>query len=350
MRIDGNDISIQKFDSDIFHISDIETVEISNSDLTDVWRNDYFPGDLFLVDENVWDLVKTPEEHTFKITAIEENKTMNSVFKLLDFLLEKNLTKKNKLIVIGGGITQDIGSFTCHILKRGVGWIFIPTTLLAMGDSSIGGKSGINYNNVKNCAAVFESPMKVITNVKFLETLTFRDVNSGLAEILKLAITGSKINEYRRFLKDKDYISLIKLGIEVKAAIVEVDRFEKNIRKVLNYGHTFGHAIEIACDYAIPHGLAVAIGCYLDNHIILPMINCDDPSIYDDDILYLISTERENISKIDFEKMFSAMASDKKNLGNKICFVSSYEGNSEFVYVEMNEEIKNRIISKIRNI
>jgi len=319
-----------------------EKIVFNTGELNDIWSSEYEDGDLFVVDKNVWDLVNTPLGKTFLLEATEDAKTIghpdSSVMNVLDFVQSFNFTKKNKIIAIGGGITQDICVYVCSLYKRGINWVFIPTTLLAMGDSSVGGKGGINYKNTKNLIALFGGPTKVITNVKFLETLTRRDLNSGIGEIFKLAVIGGEIDQYRSLFKNQDYSGLIKLGLEIKAAIVEYDRFEKGIRKVLNYGHTFGHALEIATNYKIPHGLAVAIGCYLINHLFL-----NDAS-YDQDILNL--TVGENLDDIDWVKFFSAVSSDKKNMGSSVCFIVCDNGTSEFIYHELTDELKVNVINQ----
>lgn len=319
-----------------------EVVIFNNDELDKIWLEDYTPGDLFLVDRNVWEYVKTPLEFTFLLDATEDFKTIkngpNRVMDVLDYMLNKGITKKNKLIVIGGGITQDVGAYVCSVYKRGLNWIFIPTTLLAMGDSSIGGKSGLNYGSSKNLIALFGGPNKVITNIKFLETLSARDIRSGISEIFKLVVIGGRISEYRKLYSENNYEGLIKLGLSIKSAIVEEDRFERNIRRVLNYGHTFGHALESSVDYAIPHGLAVAVGCYLINHLFL-----SDGGIYDEDILKLIATEKENLKLIDYHQMFKSVRADKKNSGNLVCFIVCHEGESDFIFRELTPELENQV-------
>lgn len=354
MRVDNKLLVIPEFSNPIIVKSSIKDEEIyfSDKELLDVWKDDYSGGDLFLVDKNVFPLVNTKLEDTLILEATEENKTLsnshNKVFEILDWLLSKQITKQNKLIVIGGGICQDISAYLTAVYKRGIDWIFIPTTVLAMGDSCMGGKCGINYRNengvIKNLVALFTGPSKVIINTKFIQTLSRRDVNSGIAEIFKLAVIGGQVEEYRRLFKENNLTELIKLGLLVKKSIVEEDRFEKNIRKVLNYGHTFGHALESALDYKLPHGLAVAVGCYLIDKFFL------SSEQHKEDILSLIGDELNLLKNLDYEKFFNALKADKKNLGNQICFIVCKEGEADFVYHPFDEHLEQKIIALIKNI
>jgi len=232
--------------------------------------------DILLIDENVYNLycknLKFPQNRIFKLSAIEENKTISEVVKLIEFLQNRDFTKGENLIVVGGGITQDIGGFVGACYKRGINWTFVPTTLLSMCDSCIGGKIGINHNNAKNQLALFSSPYEVIINPKFLNTLSEKEVKSGLGEILKLHImAGRKTVDFylgymsKNKLSGLDYKKLILSALSIKKSIIEVDEFESYYRKALNYGHTFGHAIEVLSEYAIPHGQAVIVGMIIAN-------------------------------------------------------------------------------------
>lgn len=210
-----------------------------------------------------------------KLTALEDNKVLPVATTVLDKLQEKNITKKEIFLSAGGGITQDLSAFARAVYKRGINWFYMPTTLLAMADSCIGAKSCLNYGGVKNQLGLFSAPHKVFIFSGFLKTLPTRDVLSGYGEIIKLVIVGGNtaIAEFERLVDEQDndklknINQLIMLSLLIKKSVIEIDEFETDIRKALNYGHTVGHAIEPLVNYAIPHGIAVSIGMYIENII-----------------------------------------------------------------------------------
>lgn len=236
-------------------------------------------NNLLLIDENVFNLycgnLDIPKDKVYKAKATEEFKTLKGVVKVIDFLGKNNFTKGDNLIVAGGGIIQDVGAFACALYKRGIPWIYIPTTLLSMCDSCIGGKAGVNHNNAKNQLALFSAPSQVIINPGFLKTLKEKEIISGLGEIIKLHITGGKefLKNYLKYIDNalkldyKAFKPLILGSLSVKKAVIEEDEFELNYRRVLNYGHTIGHAVEALSNYGIPHGQAVIIGMIVSNEL-----------------------------------------------------------------------------------
>lgn len=299
------------------------TVEYFNIYLEEILQKEYNCGDFIIIDSNVQkyyinidksNISKSP--YTYYIfNANEENKTMSSVLDIIDKM--GNFTKKNKIIVIGGGITQDVGGFAAAIYKRGVDWILIPTTLLAITDSCIGGKVGVNHGS-KNMVGLFSAPKKVIISDKFLDTLDHDMIMSGLGEALKLALIGgeSTYNYFKLNMLSKNYNNIIKMGIVVKKIIIEKDEFEKYERKVLNYGHTIGHALEATTNYLIPHGIAVLIGMYLINNIFDNELDIDiNYTIYN-----LIDKKYLQIN-IDKQNLVKHILNDKKNDGDNICFI-----------------------------
>lgn len=212
---------------------------------------------------------------TFLLDADENTKTLDGVAKLSTWLQENGANKRSRLIAVGGGIIQDICAFTAHVFYRGIPWVFFPTTLLSMCDSCIGAKSSINHAKAKNQLGAFHSPIQVHIVPDFLTTLDERDLKSGYGEILKLMLTES-LTDFERFenqLSETQTLlaswlpSLIRRSLEIKKAIIEVDELERDLRRILNFGHTFGHAIETLSNYEVPHGLAVAWGIDLVNYI-----------------------------------------------------------------------------------
>lgn len=212
---------------------------------------------------------------TLTVTATENAKEIGSVFDIIDFLERNGATKSSMLYVVGGGILQDLGAFSAYMYKRGLPWTFVPTTLLAQGDSCVGGKTALNYKRTKNLLGLFSAPRRVIIDTGFLRTLPRGDVMSGAGEIFRLCITGGidflKVfaAELPAFLAGDAAATsrLIAASLSAKRAIVEFDEFELDIRRSMNYGHSFGHALEALAEYRIPHGVGVTIGILVENQI-----------------------------------------------------------------------------------
>jgi 3-dehydroquinate synthase len=211
---------------------------------------------------------------TFAVPATEEEKTLDGVTRALTFLQKNDCNKQSIIIAFGGGIIQDIVAFAAHVYYRGLKWYFIPTTLLSMADSCIGAKSSINFNGFKNQLGSFHSPARVFICDQFVRTLSEDDVRSGYGEIFKLFLIGSRelfsrlketIN--RDGFRNSSLLEFIYESLRVKQAVIEVDEYETGPRRILNYGHTFGHALEGLTHYEIPHGLAVVWGMDLVNWI-----------------------------------------------------------------------------------
>ena len=271
--------------------------------------------------------------HFFK--ANEINKNLNSVNKILDILLNKNFSRKDCLISIGGGITGDIGGFAASLFKRGLKFINIPTTLLSQVDSSIGGKTGVNTKYGKNLIGSFYQPNLVISDIQFLKTLPRREIICGYGEILKHSLIANK--NFYNFL-DKNNKKILNLSspfiekaiyqsCKIKKRVVEKDEKEKGIRKILNFGHTFGHAYEATLSYSkkLNHGEAVMLGMKtalsfsLKNNL---FSKNDYDSIIDHISKINLPSEIQKFFKIkDLNKILSFMVKDKKNSTDKINLV-----------------------------
>ena len=328
----------------------------SNKNLEILMNEIYEENDFIFIDRNVFNL--SPEIfdnanilYNFLIfDANEDNKSIDTVLKLIDVLYNKKFTKKNKLIIIGGGITQDVGGFAAAIYKRGINWVYIPTTILSMTDSCIGSKVNVNRNS-KNMLGLFCAPNKIYISDYFLNSLSKDDIISGLGESLKLSLIGgdNTFNKFKEMLSINDYINIIKLSSLIKKEIIEFDEFEKDIRKVLNYGHTVGHAIESTTNYFIPHGIAILIGIYIKNKLFYENKYEEINRI----IIDMIDIKYFNIDFC-FNSFIEHMMSDKKNDGTKICFIVLDEiGNSKFIYKEkddIEEKIKKIISLLFKNI
>ncbi len=288
------------------------------------------------------------------LVAKESNKNIKSVLKVIDNLQDINFTKKETLVSIGGGIIQDVSAFTRSIYKRGLDWIFVPTTLLSMADSCIGAKTALNYKGVKNQLALFSAPKHVLICPSFLKSLKSDDKFSGLGEILKLVIIGGEyaISEFNRIYfseldEEKKMLDLMKLSLKIKKLVIEEDEFEIDIRRSLNYGHTIGHAIEPLVNYSIPHGVAVTIGMVIENNIAVRGGYLKESLAirYNQLLTKFVPIKfLEKLKKIDFDQLRLNLLQDKKTLKTQINFAVPYSENSFGIYKIESEKLTYKLL------
>ena len=284
-----------------------------------------------IVDENTFQHINYLEDNFLvssthlKLESGEKNKTFNSVLKIWDFLNRNNVKSSDLLIILGGGMLTDLAGFAASTYKRGIEFVYFPTTLLAMADASIGGKTGFNYQFLKNNIGTFTLPKAIFLDTTFLTTLPKIELDSGIAEVYKHSIIGDsnlwnylKVNPKKL---DLDYI--VQSSKNLKLEIVSKDPYEKNIRKKLNFGHTIGHAIEsYLLDSNAPtlHGFAIAKGMIIESFI------AKKENLLSDDYFHEIKTVLSNKFKpylnftIDSKSIIKLMLSDKKNTQNTINF------------------------------
>lgn len=245
------------------------------------------------------------------ISADEDTKTVEGALSIIDKMIEHEATEVR---AIGGGTIQDAVGFACSIYKRGIPWIFEPTTLLAQADSCIGAKTSINYRETKNVLGSFHEP-KVVLHRKYLTTLPQREVMSGLGEVFKLAVLGGQLERYREQVRaaiagDLDaLVDLRSLAHEVKLPIVERDPFDRGERRKLNLGHTIGHAIEAVTNYHVPHGTAVCFGLLVETDV----MSWDSYPTLVKDAQWLLSKDAvKAIGSVDLATLLETMRRDKK--------------------------------------
>ncbi|MCR5584801.1 MAG: 3-dehydroquinate synthase [Lachnospiraceae bacterium] len=196
----------------------------------------------------------------------EQSKCIDNYLLLLRRMLKENFTRHDCVVAVGGGVCGDLAAFAASCYMRGIAFYNIPTTVLSMVDSSIGGKTAVDFEGVKNVVGSFYQPSAVIIDIDVLKTLDRRQVNAGLAEAIKMAATNdAELFEFMEKCEDPDsnIEEIIKRANAIKKAVVEEDPQEKGLRKVLNFGHTVGHAIESAAEGKLLHGECVAIGMML---------------------------------------------------------------------------------------
>lgn len=258
------------------------------------------------------------------IEAQEKNKSLEMMPIYVDHLIKNKIRRNHNILAIGGGIIQDIACFLAANILRGINWWFVPTTLLAQADSCIGSKSSINCGSSKNILGTFTPPERIFIHTDFLGTLDDQAMRSGIGEMLKVHAIDSEsafhciAKDYDDIIQDRQLMShYIRRSLAIKKIIIEQDEFDKDTRHVMNYGHTFGHAIESATDYIIPHGIAVTIGMDMANYIAMSS-NLTTTNYYErmNDVLRKNYTEYIN-TPIALNKFFSAISKDKKNINNE---------------------------------
>tara|TARA_A100000164_G_scaffold358926_1_gene371035 strand:+ start:19 stop:1125 length:1107 start_codon:yes stop_codon:yes gene_type:complete len=303
----------------------------------------YFRKCLLVVDKNISKKIilkirksmKRKKLYLLFFKSNEINKNQKSVNKILDILLNKNFSRDDCLISIGGGITGDVSGFAASQFKRGLKFINIPTTLLSQVDSSIGGKTGINTKYGKNLIGSFYQPNLVISDIKFLKTLPKREIICGYGEILKHSLIGNK--SFYNFLNRNinEILNLTSPFIEktiyesckIKKKIIEKDEKEKGLRKILNFGHTFAHAFEASLGYSkkLNHGESVILGMKIALRFSLKkklMKEKDFNSIIKHFSNPILSFSIKKFFKLkDLNKIIFFMLKDKKNKSNKINLV-----------------------------
>ena len=263
------------------------------------------------------------------IGATDECKTLESLIHVWTSLQEGHGTRHSLLVNLGGGMVTDLGGFAASTFKRGIRYINIPTTLLSMVDASVGGKTGINFGGLKNEIGVFNNASSVILDTQFLRTLDYQNLASGYAEMLKHGLISNPENwgELLRFdLNDVDYAQLgemVAKSVAIKQRVVEEDPTEKGLRKVLNLGHTIGHALESLAmeeNRTVLHGYAVAWGLVCE--LYLSCVLCQFPT---DRMRQTVQCIKERYGQFlftckEYDRLYALMQHDKKNEGNTINF------------------------------
>jgi 3-dehydroquinate synthase len=316
-------ITSHKGDYSVFFESELKNIPYVNP------QDEY----CYLVDSNIAKLYKKDLSkvlsypRTIVIEAIEENKSLENMIPVIEQLVSLKLRRGQTLIAIGGGIIQDITCFIASTILRGVPWVFIPTTLVSQADSCIGSKSSINLKSTKNILGTYNPPTEIYISTSLLKTLDHRDVLSGVGEILKVnAIDGLKSFENLSkdyedlFTNDEVLCAHIKNALEIKKKYIQKDEFDRNIRNIFNYGHSFGHAIESATQYGIPHGIAVSLGMDMANFVALKR-SMISKSRYDSLKGTLIKNYKKNLCPIPLDIFLSALMKDKKNTSTKLVLI-----------------------------
>lgn len=266
------------------------------------------------------------DAEVLEIETGEKSKSIETIVRLWTLLTESGADRNSLLLNLGGGVVTDIGGFTAATFMRGIDFINMPTTLLAMVDASVGGKNGINFKDYKNQIGTFDEPKAVFASPVFLKTLPVDEIRSGFAEVIKHALISdqSKWEEVKSIqqIESVNWFGIIKESIWTKNKIVNSDYRDKHLRKALNFGHTIGHALESYSHQhssnPLKHGEAIAIGMigetYLSQH------HCGLDERVATEIIGFIRNHYSNDIDFDTEAIISLMKGDKKNTSDKINF------------------------------
>ena len=311
------------------------------------------PGDThFIIDKHVAELYreKMPSvvnsSSVLLIEATETNKSLDKFPAYVKHLVDHQIRRDHQIIAIGGGIIQDITCFLSATLLRGVSWKFYPTTLLAQADSCVGSKSSINCGAAKNILGTFTPPAEIHLATSFLDTLGERDTRSGVGEILKVhAIDGPAsfdaiANDYDHLFSDQaTMIRYVHRALEIKQGYIERDEFDQGPRNIFNYGHSFGHAIEAATNFGIPHGIAVTIGMDFANWMAWKMgvgIEANYRRMHP-----TLASNYQGFDKVEVpvEPFIAAISKDKKNVGAEVTLILPDSNATLFRASYLNDEV-----------
>ena len=306
---------------------------------------------VYLVDEAVAsiharDLADAlPPERTIRVRASESAKSLESLSPLVCRLLELGIRRDANLVVVGGGTLQDIGCFVASVLFRGITWELLPTTLLAQADSCIGSKSSINVGAYKNQVGTFYPPRRVLLTPAVLATLPWDETRSGLGEVIKLQLLAGE-GGFRELMTDLERLPVepallakwVRRSLEVKKKFIETDEYDKGIRNLLNYGHTFGHAYESATHYGIPHGIAVILGILTATRISASrgLVSWDHYQELRSMLGPWYRPYQKSLREASPDEIARAIRMDKKNLSNAInCILTRGFGQMEKCAVDL---------------
>jgi len=309
---------------------------------------------VFIIDKNVYniyaELLKTLDGNLnlVVIDAIEENKTLVASEQVFDRIIALNPTKKTKIISIGGGIIQDVSGFVASTFYRGLKWVYVPTTLLSQSDSCMGSKTSLNYKSYKNILGTFYPPHQIYICPNFTDSLNDLDFYSGMGEVAKLHIMGgaSALKTLMGWLPgiySRDIATILsatKSALNIKWTYMDGDEFDQGKRNLLNYGHEFGHAIETATHYGIPHGQAVIIGMILAN-----MYATENGALSKEmndqiaELLFaLLKCDYKQLNVVDEQLVIGAMKQDKKRVGSGLPLILTNSGFELYKITDMSEK------------
>jgi 3-dehydroquinate synthase len=269
-----------------------------------------------------------PPHKIVSVASGEKYKLLSTCETIWDAMTREELDRHALVINIGGGVIGDMGGFCAAVYKRGIDFLQIPTTLLSQVDASVGGKLGIDFQGFKNHLGVFNIPKTVLIDPVFLNTLPVREIKSGFAEIIKhcLIADGDKWKQISTVdFEDQNWIDLIAHSVRIKQAVVDQDPTEKGLRKILNFGHTLGHAVETHFLAKAPaqrlfHGEAIAVGMIMESYLSFKRGMIDNKTLSGIEEFIFATYGRVKIMQDEVDAIVSLTRQDKKNRGSEIRF------------------------------
>lgn len=275
---------------------------------------------LFVVDRNIYEhwpvlrsYLKSKKVHW--VDASETGKTLAEIEKIYDFLFLHQ--RVEPLVAIGGGITGDLAGYAAATFKRGIPLLLVPTTLLSMCDSTVGGKCGVNYKGAKNYIGAFKKPDEILISTEFLTTLPERHQRSGMGEILKYGVIGDEPILHQ--LMEEEVLGVfqmekyIRMGLRIKIQVVHEDFYDQGIRNVLNFGHNIAHGLEACCQDTLTHGEAVALGLLVELRLSEDILSLDHSLRLQVKAIMAKYGMRTVLKDLDTEKLLNYIRKDKKN-------------------------------------
>jgi len=271
--------------------------------------------------------------------AGEENKTLNTIESFYERIIKFGADRKALVIALGGGVTGDMAGFCAATYMRGIDFVQVPTSLLSQVDSSVGGKTGVDFNGYKNIVGAFYQPMFVYINVTTLHSLPLRELYAGMSEVVKHGFIKDK--KYYDFLKEnvaqvlnldtEILIKMIKWSCEIKKSIVDEDEKEAGVRALLNFGHTFGHSIERLKNFELIHGECVSIGMHGALHLSKELGYLTNEEVLDGIELIKAYNMPLHVTGLDKDLLYKEMFHDKKTTNKKLVFALIHKVGDSFL-------------------
>ncbi|WP_435189573.1 3-dehydroquinate synthase family protein [Pseudothioglobus sp. nBUS_23] len=313
----------------------------------------------FIIDSHVYDLWPSINiKECIKIDAKESNKSLKIVSEVIKNLKDSGANRSSSILAIGGGITQDLSTFCASTFMRGISWVYVPTTLLGMTDSCIGGKSSINVGRYKNIIGNYYPPEIVVVDTNFCKTLTIQQILEGLFEAVKISYAHSEFRfekhisyvNHNQDLYCLDFEKIVFNSLISKKEIIEEDEFDEGIRLLLNFGHTFGHALEGASRFKISHGVAVGLGMIAAFNLSISLNLIQEENIKARKLinhLYYLLEMVEGLSylvnNIDMKVAYDNFKSDKKHLKG-VFFMILFDNEGKLIRHKLNKSVTNEIL------
>lgn len=318
------------------------------------------PDAIYLIDACLENRLPLSIHKRIVVTANEKNKSLEAMPEVISQIRALGANRMTHLVVIGGGVLQDIGTFCASVYMRGVSWTYMPTTFLGMADSCIGGKSSINVLGYKNLVGNFYPPKDVVIDVNFIKSLNAEQIVGGLYEAAKICFARGYDYFQEYLLRSpspeitlENAQAIILHSLKTKKWFIEIDEFDQKERLLLNYGHTFGHAIEAGTDFSISHGVAVGVGILVSIEYVKSLSILSESGLKKVNHLLLhiksmlgYGTEGviETLPTLKLDLIIEKFNNDKKHLTNQYrIVVPSRDGILELVSIEKSENSLNRI-------